>query len=811
LRSRLNPLPRSQIQARLLALAAVFLLLYSVILTLAPAARARSWSVEYRWSHWLGFATWALVFLLAHILTCRRLPEADPYLLPLAAILTGWGILTIYRLVPSYGLRQTAWLLVSGLVFLFGLRLSPELRFLRRYKYLWLTSSLVLTALTVVLGTNPLGIGPRMWLGCCGIYLQPSEPLKLLLIVYLAAYLADRQSYLLLASTRNPGSPAPLLPLLAPTLIMTGLALALLVVQRDLGTATMFLFLYAAVVYVASGRKRILLTAFFGLCAAALAGYWLFDVVRVRIDAWLNPWIDPSGRSYQIVQSLLAIANGGLFGRGPGMGSPGVVPVAHSDLIFSAIAEEVGLAGIMVLLLLVAFLAYRGLLAAFYASDAYRRYLAAGLTAYLAGQALLIIGGSLRLVPLTGITLPFVSYGGSSLLVSFLSLLFLLHISNHTVESPASLPRPASYLQFGAFLFAGVTAAALVTGWWAVYRSPDLLARTDNPRRAIADRFVRRGALMDRNYRPISLTTGSPGGLARRIAYPDLSNIVGYTDPTYGQAGLEASLDGYLRGMAGYPGLTIWWNHVLYGQPPPGLDIRLSLDLDLQRAADQQLGDHPGALVLLNAENGDILAMASHPTFDANQLAAQWMELKDDPGSPLLNRAVQGHYSPGDLETALLPQSLSDLKLNGVPKIRLPAGIALPPGKKSAGKSPLQMALAAAVISHEGIRPALSLVSAVNTPSSGWMILPAEDTPLQVIDPSVAEALANSRADKGKNTWQFTTVAENGPGQSVTWYLGGTLPGWQGTPFALALVLEENNPQLAMQIGQNVLASAMTP
>ncbi|MBE3067812.1 MAG: FtsW/RodA/SpoVE family cell cycle protein, partial [Chloroflexi bacterium] len=181
-----------QTQSRLLRLAGVFLFLYSLILTLAPAARARTWAVDYRWSHWLGFVAWVVIFTLAHILSRRRLPDADPYIIPIAALLTGWGILTIYRLVPSFGLRQTAWLLVCGLVFLLGLRLSPELRFLRRYKYLWLTSGLLLTALTLLFGTNPSGGGLRLWLGCCGVYLQPSEPLKLLVIIYLAAYLADR-------------------------------------------------------------------------------------------------------------------------------------------------------------------------------------------------------------------------------------------------------------------------------------------------------------------------------------------------------------------------------------------------------------------------------------------------------------------------------------------------------------------------------------------------------------------------------------------------------------------------------------------
>ena len=363
----LAPASPVQIQSRLLRLAGVFLFLYALILTLAPAARARTWVVDYRWSHWLGFAAWVIIFSLAQILSHRRLPDTDPYILPIAALLTGWGTLTVYRLIPGFGLRQTAWLLVCGLVFLLGLRLSPELRFLRRYKYLWLTGGLMLTALTLVFGTNPSGGGLRLWLGCCGVYLQPSEPLKLLFIIYLAAYLADRL----------PLSLRPL-PLLAPTAVVIGVALSMLFVQRDLGTASIFIFLYTIILFVASGKKRILPISIAGLVIAGVAGYFLFDVVRFRVDAWINPWLDPSGRSFQIVQSLMAVANGGTSGRGPGLGGPGLVPVAISDFVFTAIAEETGLVGTLGLLALIGFFTARGIHIAMRAPDNFRRILAAG-------------------------------------------------------------------------------------------------------------------------------------------------------------------------------------------------------------------------------------------------------------------------------------------------------------------------------------------------------------------------------------------------------------------------------------------------
>lgn len=637
--------PEGRLQRRLLILATLFMLAYATALTISPAVRGRTWPVDLRWMHWIGIGAWVVFAWLLENWLNRRLPKHDPYLLPITSLLLGWGLLTIYRLWPEAGLRQSAWLLGGGVFIALGIvRLGPDLSSLRRYKYVWLSGGLLLTGLTLWLGTNPLGYGPRMWLGCCGIYLQPSEPLKLLLVIYLAAYLAEPRTALPASQHPERGE---LLGLLAPTLVMTGLALGLLVVQRDLGTASIFLFLYTIVVYLSTHRRIVPLSGALVIIAAGVAGMLLFDLVRLRIDAWLNPWLDPSGRSYQIVQSLLAVANGGVFGRGPGLGNPGLVPVPHSDFIFAAIVEETGLLGGLGLLALLAVLVGRGLQIAIQAPDPFRRLLAGGLTAYLGGQSILIIGGNLRLLPLTGVTLPFVSYGGSSLMISLAAILLLLLISSQPSLRPIAQAASKPYLNLGLLLFSGIAGASLALGWWAVVRSPDLLLRTDNARRVISDRNVRRGSLLDRNLQPINEAEGEPGSYVRLTRYPALSNIVGYTNPLYGQSGLEASHDSYLRGLRGLPGLTIWWNHLLYGEPPPGLDVRLSLDLEFQRVIDESLGEATGAAILLDASSGEILAMASHPGFDANLLETEWESLTGSPNTPLLNRAVQGSYLPG--------------------------------------------------------------------------------------------------------------------------------------------------------------------
>ena len=196
-------------QSRLLPLAALFLGLYSIILTLSPAVRARSWDVDYLYAHWAGFALWVGLSLLTQNHLNKNLPDRDPYLFPLASLLTGWGLLSIWRLTPTFGLRQSTWLLISISALLIGLRWRDLLPMLRRYKYTLLTSGLILTALTLLFGANPLGIGPRLWLGFGGVYLQPSEPLKLLLVIYLAAYLADKTP-----------SRGQIIPLIIPTLFL---------------------------------------------------------------------------------------------------------------------------------------------------------------------------------------------------------------------------------------------------------------------------------------------------------------------------------------------------------------------------------------------------------------------------------------------------------------------------------------------------------------------------------------------------------------------------------------------------------------
>ncbi|RME06672.1 MAG: hypothetical protein D6803_05915, partial [Anaerolineae bacterium] len=511
---------------------------------------------------------------------------------------------------------------------------------------------------------------------------------------------------------------------------------------------------------------------------------------------------DPSGRSYQIVQSLIAVANGGLLGRGPGLGAPGFVPVAQSDFIFAAISEETGLAGALALVLLLALLVHRGLRLALETQDDFARLLALGISTYFAAQSVLIIGGNLRLLPLTGVTLPFVSYGGSSLVTSFLTILVLLHLTtDRGQQNTASRPHSAVHrfpsLAIAASLLAALAAIALVTGWWAVVRGPALLGRNDNPRRALADRIVPRGAILDRHNTPLVVTEGAPGEYTRRTLVAALGPVLGYIHPVYGLAGLEDSLDDYLRGLAGNPPLTVWWHHLLYGQPPPGVDIRLTLDLDLQTVADDLLAGQRGALVLLDTANGDVLVMSSHPAYDPNRLDDIWDELIAAEDAPLLNRAVQGRYPVGDLWERLAP-GIEPLSWGQTPEVRLPGG---EPHTLAEMVSPLDMALVAAALGNQGERPAPRLVQAYRHPQEGWVLFAPRGSTGTL--EGLISPLILARGDS--QTWGLAIIPQ---GEELTWYLGGTLSGAEES-YALALALEQPNLGLAEYIGEQVLRAAL--
>ncbi len=579
----------------------------------------------------------------------------DRILLPLTFFLTGLGLVLIERLAPAFLPRQALWL-VAATVLLLAVTLIPaNLDWLRRYKYAWLSGGLVLLAATLVYGVNPSGYGARLWLQVDGIYFQPSEPLKLLLVVFLAAYLADRRRPLIENKLYIGRVPMPHPSYFGPMFLMWGFSIVLLLWQRDLGAAFLFFGTFIGMLYLSTGERRYILAGCLLLAAASVMGYYLFDVVRLRVEAFVNPWLDASGRSFQIVQSLLALASGGLLGQGLGQGLPTAIPVVHTDFVFAAIAEEYGFIGALAIVVLFALLVARSFRIALTARDDFEQLLAAGIGTMLGLQTLVIMGGTLKLMPLTGVTLPLVSYGGSSLVTSFAMVGLLLFISSHPGDRPERARRlhrpqlPIYHLSVARLYLVGFLIVAGGLFLWQVVLAPFLAGRADNPRPVIAEQQIRRGRLLTAEGVPLAETIIDENGLAeRRYPYVDLASVTGYYSLRYGAGGAEAMFDPILRGTLERTGEDDLVDGLLH-HPLAGEDVTLTVNLAAQLAADAALGKREGAVVVLEVDTGAVLVMASHPSYDPNHLDTEWDTLRNDPAAPLVNRATQGLFPVGDL------------------------------------------------------------------------------------------------------------------------------------------------------------------
>ncbi len=412
----------------LLILAGLF-----VMLGLMTVGLTRDVTITY----WLIFLVWGACAIGGNMILNRYLPERDTLLFPIVMLLSGWGLVLIERLAPNFADRQAIWLLVSVGAMLVSAIFPHLLRWLRTYRYILLALTLLLLASTIIFGRNPSGnaFAPQLWLGIGSIYFQPSEVMKLIVTAFLASYLGEQATTLRSRNTTNLDANSPRLGLslrlIGPIILMWGLSVVVLVWQRDLGTAMLFFIVFMLLLYITSGDIRLLIGGFTLVIIAGFVAYQLFAVVQLRIDIWINPWAEADGRAYQIVQSLMAFGSGGIFGTGAGLGYPNYIPVVHSDFVFSALAEEWGLLGVITVLSCFAVLVMRGLhIGMSHTGRPFHTLLSVGLTMMLAVQALLIMGGVLKLLPLTGVTLPFMSYGGSSLLISYVMIGLLLRLSS---------------------------------------------------------------------------------------------------------------------------------------------------------------------------------------------------------------------------------------------------------------------------------------------------------------------------------------------------------------------------------------------
>ncbi len=384
---------------------------------------------------------------LAQVLAGRR---TDQVLLPAVGLLGGLGLLLMERLPQdlagsalgdSLGLAgvQLVWLVIAVTVIAVLSIVVRSDTWLRRYKYTWAAAGIGLLLLTFVLGEDTNGALLTLRIGPFSG--QPTELLKVILVIFLAGYLSEFRPLLIDESTRIGPLRLPPLPYLLPMIVMWAIAFGIVVIQRDLGAALLFFAVFLALVYVATLRLSYVVIGLILLVLGGIAAYHLFDHVRVRVDIWIDPFVDPSGDGYQVVQALIAFARGGLLGTGLGGGLPMVggrlpIPALHTDFPLAALGEELGLIGIMAILGVYLVIIERGLRIAAAAADDFRALLATGLALVVGVQAFIIAAGNLKLIPLTGITLPFISYGGSSLLANAVVVGLLLALSDKGVEPP---------------------------------------------------------------------------------------------------------------------------------------------------------------------------------------------------------------------------------------------------------------------------------------------------------------------------------------------------------------------------------------
>ena len=394
-------------------------------------------------------AAWAILCLVAHLVVRWRAPYADPVILPCVLALNGLGLTMIYRLdlywAVSNAPTQSLWTIVALVGFTALLLVLHDYRVLQRYPYVLFLVGLGLLLLPLVPGLGVERGGSRIWIHLAGYSFQPAEVAKIVLALAFASYLADRREMLRHAGRRLGPLTLPRLRDLVPVLIMWGASLVILVFQNDLGTSLLFFGLFVMMLYVATDQVSWVLIGLALFAAAAFLVYTQTSHVQARVDGWLHPFANRD-RNDQIIQAQYGLAWGGLLGRGWGAGAPGRVPLANSDFISAALGEELGLVGLSAVVLLYAVFVERTLRAALVARDSFGKLLATGLGFVIALQVFAIIGGVTRLLPLTGLTTPFLSQGGSSLLANWLIVALLLQLS-HQARRPLVETEPAPIVE----------------------------------------------------------------------------------------------------------------------------------------------------------------------------------------------------------------------------------------------------------------------------------------------------------------------------------------------------------------------------
>lgn len=624
-------------------------------------------------------------FAAAHIGVRIFAPGADPAILPVVFTLSGIGITFVTRLQPDASLGQVIFLFLGAALMVGTLAVVKNLEVIKRYKYVLGIAGIILLVLPMFIGTEIYG--SKLWIKIGGFQFQPGEFAKVLIVLFLAGYLAENRELLSISNRTVLGIKFPRLRLLYPLFIVWGVCLLVVAFERDLGSALLFYTIFLIMLYVATGRVSYVIIGLALLAVGAFGMYQIMSHVQVRVAIWLNPFSDAQNLGYQIVQSLFSLADGGLAGVGIGKGMADIIPVVASDMIFAAIGEEMGLLGGSAVLLLFMLFAVRGLTTAARAKSDLAAFSAAGLTAAISFQAFTIVGGVTKLIPLTGVTLPFMSQGGSSLLASFVIVALLLragdeatgrsteiantstdlatagyrttvrgsHMRRPALDTPESglLGRVAlaNRLTRTVFLFTALFAVLIgnIT-YIQVIKASEYQDMPSNNHTINKARFIKRGSIITADGLTLAESIQQADGTYAR-SYPNgnlAAHVVGYYSQQYGTMGIENTQNDTLTGSKDY---SSWQNALnsLAGISEPGNSVQLTIDSRIQRAAEQALAGRVGAIVALDPRSGAVLAWASAPTFDNTniQAAIEAANASGGADTSMYDRATLALYTPG--------------------------------------------------------------------------------------------------------------------------------------------------------------------
>lgn len=624
-------------------------------------------------------------FAAAHIGVRIFAPGADPAILPVVFTLSGIGITFVTRLQPDASLGQVIFLFLGVALMVGTLAVVKNLEVIKRYKYVLGIAGIILLVLPMFIGTEIYG--SKLWIKIGGFQFQPGEFAKVLIVLFLAGYLAENRELLSISNRTVLGIKFPRLRLLYPLFIVWGVCLLVVAFERDLGSALLFYTIFLIMLYVATGRVSYVIIGLALLAVGAFGMYQIMSHVQVRVAIWLDPFSDAQNLGYQIVQSLFSLADGGLAGVGIGKGMADIIPVVASDMIFAAIGEEMGLLGGSAVLLLFMLFAVRGLTTAARAKSDLAAFSAAGLTAAISFQAFTIVGGVTKLIPLTGVTLPFMSQGGSSLLASFVIVALLLragdeatgrsteiantstdlatagyrttvrgsHMRRPALDTPESglLGRVAlaNRLTRTVFLFTALFAVLIgnIT-YIQVIKASEYQDMPSNNHTINKARFIKRGSIITADGLTLAESIQQADGTYAR-SYPNgnlAAHVVGYYSQQYGTMGIESTQNDTLTGSKDY---SSWQNALnsLAGISEPGNSVQLTIDSRIQRAAEQALAGRVGAIVALDPRSGAVLAWASAPTFDNTniQAAIEAANASGGADTSMYDRATLALYTPG--------------------------------------------------------------------------------------------------------------------------------------------------------------------